>query len=219
MTKETVKKLKKYRYRWMQISIDGSTAKAHDGLRQVAGSWEKAVNAALVVADAGIPLAIANTLTPATIDDLPNMAQLAYSCGASSLITGEVFPSGRGAVNKDLLLNNEQRGRLWQIIEEQRNLFAGRMLVQRSMSNRAQLEGIVDLPMAGVIIRPNGDIRLDCIAPFVMGNIAAVSFYEEWQKSKNCWQDERVKAYIESVDLYSGKSGLHQNHVEGDIVL
>ncbi|GMO32901.1 MAG: heme b synthase [Termitinemataceae bacterium] len=219
MTNEIVKRLKKYRYRWIQVSIDGSTAEAHDELRQVSGSFEKAVNAALMVADAGIPLAIANTITTKTLDDLPNMAQLAYACGASSLITGEVFPSGRGAINGDLLLNNEQRGKLWQIIEEQRMLFARRMLVQRSMSNRSQLEGVVDLPVSGAIVRPNGDIRLDCIAPFVMGNVAHASFYEQWQKSKNCWQNEKVKAYIESVDVYSGKSNMHTNHVEGDIVL
>jgi len=219
ITKDIVERLKKYRYRWLQISIDGSTARTHDELRQVSGSWEKAVNAALMIADAGIPLAIANTLTPETIEQLPEMARLAYSCGAALLITGEVFPSGRGLINKELLLNNDQRARLWHLIEEQRNLFSGRMQIQRSMSNKSQLEGVSDLPMAGAIIRPNGDIRLDCIAPFVMGNVAAAPFYEQWQKAKNCWQDERVKAYIESVDSYSGKSDLHQNHVEGDIVL
>jgi MoaA/NifB/PqqE/SkfB family radical SAM enzyme len=219
VTEYTVQKLKKYRYKWIQVSIDGSTAKTHDGLRQVAGSWEKAVNAALMIADAGIPLAIANTVTPETIYDLPEMAALAYSCGAAFLITGEVFPSGRGALNDGLLLDNEQRAEFWRLIEKQRGIFDGRMQIQRSMSNRPQLEGVAGLPVAGAIIRPNGDIRLDCIAPFVMGNVAAASFYEQWQKCGNCWHDKRVKDYIESVDLYSGKSNLHKNHVEGDIVL
>ncbi|MDR2394662.1 MAG: radical SAM protein [Treponema sp.] len=219
MAKDTVQKLKKYRYKWIQISIDGSTVEAHDGFRQVSGSWEKAVNAALMVADAGIPLAIANTVTPETIRDLPEMAELAYFCGAALLITGEVFPSGRGALNDKLLLNNEQRAMFWRLIEKQRDIFAGRMQIQRSMSNRAQLEGAADLPAAGAIIRPNGDIRLDCIAPFVMGNVTNALFYDQWQKGRNGWQDQRVKDYIESVDPYSGKSILHQNHVEGDIVL
>jgi MoaA/NifB/PqqE/SkfB family radical SAM enzyme len=219
MAKDTVQKLKKYRYKWIQISIDGSTALYHDSLRQVSGSFEKAVNAALMVADAGIPLAIANTVTPETIHDLPEMANLAYSCGAALLITGEVFPSGRGALNSDLLLSNEERAGFWRLIEEQRSVFSGRMQIQRSMSNRAQLEGVADLPAAGAIIRPNGDIRLDCICPFVMGNVSRSTFYEQWQKGKNSWQDKRVKDYIESVDLYSGKSSFHKNHVAGDIVL
>jgi MoaA/NifB/PqqE/SkfB family radical SAM enzyme len=219
LTNDMVKKLKKYRYRWIQISIDASTAEAHDKLRRVSGSWDKAVKAALMVADAGIPLAIANTVIPATIDDLPAMARLAYSCGASSLITGEVFPSGRGAVNEELLMNNEQRGGLWRLIEEQQTMFAGRMHVRRSISNRTQLEGVSELPMTGAIIRPNGDIRLDCIAPFVIGNVANAPFYEQWQKGRNSWQDERVKSYIDSVDLYSGKSFIHKNHVDGDIEL
>jgi MoaA/NifB/PqqE/SkfB family radical SAM enzyme len=219
MTKDVVRRLKKYRYKWLQISIDGSTAKIHDEIRQVSGSYEKAVTAALMIADAGIPLAIANTLTPQTIDDLPEMARLAYSCGASALITGEVFPSGRGAMNKELLMTNEERGRLWKSVEEQRKIFAGRMQIQRSMSNKTQLERVCGLPQAGAIIRPNGDIRLDCIAPFVSGNVTTADFYEQWQNKLNCWQDERVKNYIESVDLYSGKSSFHTNHVEGDILL
>ena len=219
MTKDTVQKLKKYRYKWIQVSIDGSTALYHDSLRQVSGSFEKAVNVALMVADAGIPLAIANTVTPETIHDLPEMANLAYSCGAALLITGEVFPSGRGALNSDLLLSNETRSEFWRLIEKQRGAFAGRMQIQRSMSNRAQLEGVADLPTAGAIIRPNGDIRLDCICPFVMGNVSQSPFYEQWQKGKNSWQDKRVRDYIESVDLYSGKSSFHKNHIEGDIVL
>jgi MoaA/NifB/PqqE/SkfB family radical SAM enzyme len=219
MTKEIVNKLKKYRYRWVQISIDGSTSQIHDALRQVGGCWEKAVNAALMIADAGIPLCIANSTTPATIDDLPAMTRLAYSTGASSLITGEIFPSGRGGMNEDLLMTHEQRGRFWQLIEEQQKLFAGRLLIQRSMSNRTQLESVVDLPVAGGIIRPNGDIRLDCIAPFVMGNVANAPFYEQWQKGRYAWQDKRVKEYISSVDLYSGRSSMHQNHINSDIVL
>jgi MoaA/NifB/PqqE/SkfB family radical SAM enzyme len=219
ITEKIVRRLQKYRYRWLQISIDASNAQAHDALRRVPGSWEKAVHAALNAADAGIPLAIANTIIPETIEDLPEMARLAYFCGAASLITGEVFPSGRGAIDEALLLNNEERARLWHIIEEQRVIFQGRMKIQRSMSNRSQLEGVSDLPAAGAIIRPNGDIRLDCTAPFVIGNVANASFYEQWQKSRGCWQDKRVKEYIESVDWYSGKSNLHKNHVEGDILL
>jgi len=147
MTKSKIKELKKYRFRWIQISIDGSNADIHDNLRQIRGSWDKAVNAALMVADVGIPLAIANTVTPATLDDLQAMVQLAYSCGASSLITGEVFPSGRGAQNEALLLTNEQRAYLWKSIEEQQKLYAGRMIIRRSMSNKIQLESASELPM------------------------------------------------------------------------
>jgi len=76
-----------------------------------------------------------------------------------------------------------------------------------------------DTEGTGAIIRPNGDIRLDCIAPFVIGNVANLPFYEQWKKGRNAWQDERVKKYINSVDLYSGKSTLHKNHIDGDISL
>ena len=219
LTNDAVERLRKYRYRWIQVSVDASRPEWHDELRKVSGSWKKAVGGALRVSDAGLPLAIASTVCPATVEELPAMAQLAYGCGASMLITGEVFPSGRGIENDALLLTDAQRGRLWSLIEEQQNVFLNRMFVQRSMSNRVQLEGLLESPMTGAVIRPNGDIRLDCIAPFVIGNVAASAFLNQWQKGRNAWKNEQVLSFVQSVDPISGKSSLLKNHVEGDVQL
>ena len=49
LTQEVAKRLSKYRYHWIQISIDGVTARYHDEFRQVKGCWEKAVSAILLI--------------------------------------------------------------------------------------------------------------------------------------------------------------------------
>ena len=60
LTDERILRLRKYRYHWLQISIDGSTPEYHDKFRHLQGSWERAVNAAKKVSANGIPLKIAH---------------------------------------------------------------------------------------------------------------------------------------------------------------
>lgn len=219
MTAETIKRLKKYRYQWIQISIDGASSEAHDRLRQKKGSWERAINAALMVADAGLPLTIAHSVTPDEIEKIPDMAKLAYHCGASNLIIGEIFSSGRAAINTELLMNNEQRVKIWNTVEKLSVLYNARMIISHSANNKIQLNEAMELPNTGVIIRPNGDIRLECIAPFVIGNVVSSSFFDQWKKGKDKWKSEKVIEYINSVDLYSGISDLHSNYIKGDFYL
>ena len=73
LTKEKVRRFAKYRYFWFQISIDGSTAEIHDSFRGIEGSFKNAVNGALEISDAGIPLVIAHTVTPQNINFVEDM--------------------------------------------------------------------------------------------------------------------------------------------------
>lgn len=220
LTKYAVEKLKKYRFFWVQVSIDGHDKDVHDSFRGVNGSWQKAVQGALRVADAGLPLTIAHSVTPGNIQDIPKTAKLAYQCGASSFIAGEIFPSGRATQDSGLLMNNDQRSEMLKLLDLLNNAYSGKMQVQRSVSNKIQMERGLCLPNTGAILRPNGDIRLDCVAPFVMANVANSSFKDAWQKySHLCWHDPRVKKYIDSVDLYTGISKIHHNYNDEDIRL
>ena len=104
LNRNTVSKLAKYHYYWLQISIDGHTPELHDSFRGVKGSWLKAVNGALAVADENIRLTIAHTVTPDNLPYLDQMVELAYKLGASSISIGEVLPSGRATDNEKLIL-------------------------------------------------------------------------------------------------------------------
>jgi MoaA/NifB/PqqE/SkfB family radical SAM enzyme len=219
LNKDIVDKLKKYRYRWIQISIDAATPEAHDKLRNVSGSWERAVRGACLVANAGIPLTISSSITKNEINKVEDLTRIAYQCGASSIILGEIFPSGRAIFNNELLLTNGERGELIYKINELSNEYAGRLLIQRSSSIKSQLTGSINQTNAGAIIRPNGDIRLDCVAPFIIGNVFNGSFIDQWRLGNNVWKDQRVIDYIDSIDDCSGRNSTHKNYVDKDIVL
>lgn len=197
MTPKKAEKFSKYRYKWFQISIDGNTSQIHDEFRQRDGSWEKAVNAAILLSNEGIPLTIAHTVTPCNYINVDKMCHLAYQLGAGSIILGEVNPSGRSANNLDLTLNYKQKNIFYKMVDELIDYYSGKMLVQRSSSTKNQLTRYQNTPNSGAIIRPNGDVRIDCMAPFTIGNILEDDFEYIWEsKAKDCWKDSRVIEYI-----------------------
>ena len=219
LDREKVKNFSKYRFFWFQISIDGLTPEIHDEFRGVSGSWAKAINGALEISDAGIPLAIAHSVTAKNLDQVEEMAELAYQLGANSIILGEILPSGRAIQNQDIILDSEQKNLLYSKIAELQEKYSGRMMVKRSAEVQIQLERYTIEVNSGGIIRPNGDFRLDCMAPFTIGNVLEKSIKEIWlEKGADAWHNESVRKFIESIDVET-QAGNIQNHLDQDIAL
>jgi len=197
LTRDVAKRLKKYRYHWLQISIDGVTAEYHDSFRQMRGSWERAVNAAISVATCGIPLKIAHCVTPQNINDIDDMCAFAYTLGASAITVGELCLSGRTLYNRELLLTARQRNYLACKVAENVARYKNRMIVKSSNSVRLGLIRQKESPASAALIRPNGDIRIDGMAPFVIGNVLTDDFAKVWEeKIHTCWSDPRVVSFL-----------------------
>lgn len=219
ITEEVAKSLKKYNYHRFQVSIDGANAEYHDSFRQKKGSWEKAVDAALAIVRNEIPLKIAHCVTPYNLHDIDDMCGLAYSLGASAITVGELCLSGRVGQNQDLLLSDNQREILKQKVSENAYKYRGRMRVKTSNSVRLGLEQHKKRPNSGAIIRPNGDIKIDGMIPFVIGNVITDDFVEVWTKKLNSsWKHPKVKEYIAS---FSDDDRNHAfiNYAENDIYI
>ena len=219
LTKEKARRFNKYRYFWFQISIDGSTAEIHDSFRGVEGSFKNAVNGALEISDLGIPLVIAHTVTPQNINFVEDMINLAYKLGANSIILGEVTPSGRAYGNEKIILTDEQKNFLYGQVEELGKKYQNKIKIQRSADLKMQMERYQIEVNSGGIIRPNGDFRLDCMAPFTIGNVLEKSVKEIWQeKGADAWNSPKVQEYINSINAETQTSNI-KNHVDVDIVL
>lgn len=214
LNQNIVNRLKKYHYKWIQISIDGATAEYHDSFRQRKGSWERAISGAFMVSSAGLPLTIAHSVSPQNLKDIDAMCDLAYTIGAGNLILGKISLSGRTFENQDLILSADESDYLLEKIEYNTNRYKGRMQIQRSLDENLQYEQSFGVPCGGLIIRPNGDIRLDCMTPFILGNILHDDFSEIWkEKGCTCWDREEVAKYYEQKRLNI------RNYVDNDILL
>ena len=212
-------RLKKYRFYWIQISLDSSSSERHDEFRGVKGSWTRAANAAYRIALAGIPLRIATTITPRELEHLEEIIQTAINLGASYLVIGEVMPSGRAFDNKEIFLSREQLNRFYSTTDELIKRYKDKLSILVSSSPRTQLNYFSSEKLDGAVVRPNGDVRLDCTCPFVIGNVLRDDVEDIWAKYSDCWQNPLVKKFIESCDPISGKNSFTENYNGQDIYL
>lgn len=219
LTEEMAKRFAKYQYHWFQVSIDGATAKYHDWFRQTKGNWDKAVKGARAIADNGIPLKIAHCVTPYNLKDIDDMCDLAYSIGATSIMMGGISLSGRTNDNLDFLLTPQDKKIMKEKIEENRIRYQGKMKVKSTNSVKQGLSNHSKRPRSGVVIRPNGDVRIDGMAPFVIGNIINEDFTSLWEnKIDKCWNDSRVQEFINNFNE-DDQNRITINYVEKDIRL
>lgn len=219
LTDEIAKRLKKYRYHWLQISVDGVKEEYHDFFRQRKGSWENTIRGVKIAIGNGIPVKIAHCITPYNLYDIDDMCDFAYSLGASQITVGELCLSGRTVYNYNLLLSQEQKEIFRQKVKENVIKYKGRMIVKGSNSVHVGLKRHQRRPNSCIVIRPNGDIRLDGLAPFVIGNVLKDDFKEIWsQRLTDAWNDPRVIKYIEGFEK-DDRNHSFVNYVDEDIYL
>ena len=219
LTKEKVERFRKYRFLWFQISIDGADRKTHDSFRGVDGSFDRAVTGAMEISNAGIPLVIAHSVTPFNLSQLDDMVDLAYQLGANSIIIGDIMPSGRAIENQEIILNETQKNFLYEKIEKLRKEYADKISVQRSSDLKSQMARYEIEVNQGGIIRPNGDFRIDCMAPFVIGNVLHERIKNMWiEKGIDAWESSKVQNYIASIDEVKDEGNI-RNHVDQDILI
>jgi len=77
-------------------SLDASTAARHDGIRGVAGCFDKTLEAARWIAELGVPLQVNTLVAEETKDDLPAVAELLKTIGIARWSLFFLISVGRG---------------------------------------------------------------------------------------------------------------------------
>ena len=95
LTEEAVTKMKQHGLGRMAVSLDASTAAAHDDFRRVAGSFDLTLRAIRAASREGIPVQVNTTVTRRTIADLPNMVNLLSELEIAMWSVFFAVPTGR----------------------------------------------------------------------------------------------------------------------------
>ena len=140
------------------------------------------MRAAYSVALSGIPLRIASTVTHQDMEHLEDFIKMAINLGASYFIIGEVIPSGRAFDNEDIFLSREDHNFFLRKMDELKEKYENQLSILVSGLTKTQLDYFSQGTIDGAIIRPNGDIRLDCSCPFVIGNILKDDIETVWKE-------------------------------------
>jgi radical SAM protein len=84
------------------LSLDGADAATHDGLRGVAGSFERTLHAIEAVRAAGVPLQLNTSLTPASVPRLADTGRLVVRIAPALWSVFFVVPVGRATAAQQL---------------------------------------------------------------------------------------------------------------------
>ncbi len=112
LTREMARKLKLAKIHYVEISIDGATAKTHDEFRGVPGAFDKAVAGLKNCVAEDLCACIATTATKNNLEEMPAIVDLAEEIGAERFTYFNFIPTGRGKEHFDQDLSAEEREQL-----------------------------------------------------------------------------------------------------------
>jgi radical SAM protein with 4Fe4S-binding SPASM domain len=120
VTQERLKELKSIGIKnlCIQVSVDSVNADKHDAFRGSKGAFVKAVKSIQEVVSSGLTASLRATVTSQTIEEISDLVQLAKKCGAIRVGIGSVIPAGMGGVNRDLMMNPEEKRRFLERLSE-----------------------------------------------------------------------------------------------------
>jgi MoaA/NifB/PqqE/SkfB family radical SAM enzyme len=201
VTPEVAARLAQYEYGFIQVSIDGHTPEIHDRIRQVRGSWDRATRALQLLSSYGLICRMASTIVKANYRHVPETIDLAILLGSKSIIFGRVLAQGRGCDNSDdIALGPEEAEEFYRLFNRERASKSHYITVNLGMETHQQIIQSHISPNRAIILRPNGDVRLGCLAPFAYGNVRSQSLQEIWEKGANRgYLHPEVVDYIRNV--------------------
>lgn len=109
LTKENVQKLKQAKVNYLDVSIDGASAKTHDEFRGVPGTFDRAVAGLKNCVDADLCVCIATTVGKNNMAELPAIIDLAEKMQAERFTYFNFIPTGRGKTHYDQDLSPQER--------------------------------------------------------------------------------------------------------------
>jgi len=201
LTQEVLNKLKKYKIRWLQVSIDGSRPELHDYVRGTEGAFRRAISAATLTTINGFPLLIAHAVVKSNLDYVEEMIDTAYILEAKAIIIAPFFYAGRAIANKDKLdLTPEEISDVISRIHIKKKEYNKRMIIIPSVEVQGMLQLKNISANSGMLIGPSGEVKIDCSMPFIIGNILNNSIHEIWESvGKKVKDKDQIKEYLRSV--------------------
>lgn len=109
LTKANVQKLKESKVNYLDVSIDGSSAKSHDDFRGVPGTFDKAITGLKNCVEADLCVCIATTVGKKNMEELPEIIDLAEEIQAERFTYFNFIPTGRGKAHFDQDLSAQER--------------------------------------------------------------------------------------------------------------
>ena len=184
LTDETAKRLADAKLGTLFVSLDASTAAAHDEFRRRPGSFDRVVSGMKAAVKAGLKVRLATVITRANFHDLPKIVTVAEQSGIDGIGFTRFRPVGNGHATAGMLsLQGDQERDIQSFVAE---LNANSPLHIALLYN-AEADGGIDdgchCVIRSLTLRPNGDIAPCGFAGIVIGNIKKDNIGKLWRES------------------------------------
>lgn len=217
-----IDKLTKYEYSRFQISVGGPTASVHEHDRGAPHTFSSVINACVLASQAGLPLTISYTVTTYNVDYIEDMVHLSYMVGADHIIIAFLVPVGRGFTHaSELCIPKKRKEEAQTLVAQLHETFKGRLDVTMQMDTAKHLHLCTKQNPSTLLIRPNGDVKLDWLLPFKLGDIKTASVTDIWNRmGKTAWSHPQVTTFVESLICEEDfLDATPRPHVDEDILL
>jgi radical SAM protein with 4Fe4S-binding SPASM domain len=190
------------------IPIDSSIPESHDKLRNVPGTFEKAVKAIKACLDIDLEVVVTTMALKNTFDEIPKRIEFIANLGVEQAAVYDLVPVGRGKNVMDQAMSQTQRESLIKYLQQMQEtnemvftMSGGLPLYPEIVSEMHKMNATKprDLLLkqfwinasvgchAGVLyfsLRPNGDVYPCTFLPVKVGNIREQSLADIWRNSK-----------------------------------
>lgn len=166
---EVVRSLARFRksINWVQISLDGPDSQVHDDIRGVKGAFDRAVRAIINLRKYGFYVKMATAIMHENRHQLEAFFELALFLGVNAIHLGIVFDMGAG---RSIEVNKELKEAIIQEVGQYKEMYSDYMEVLISMDPCLAVQLYSEYRLNNVfIIRPNGELKLDCVVPVIFG--------------------------------------------------
>jgi radical SAM protein with 4Fe4S-binding SPASM domain len=113
LTGDVIARLKAAGVDAISLSLDGSSAATHDGIRQVEGTFERTMSAAARARDVGLPFQVNTLVSAETLPEMPEIETLVRAIGAARWSLFFLVTVGRGTVLQPIDANAAARLLTW----------------------------------------------------------------------------------------------------------
>jgi len=224
LTRERIFWMKEAGIQAISLSLDGSTAAYHDGVRMVPGTFDATIAALDLAAEAGLPVQVNTLVTASTAADLPAVYELLSEHTLMQWSLFFLISIGRGSELTELSPGDAERWLLWaaKINREApfrvktteamhfRRLMAAPLLRAGKTANEVEA-----LPLSrsfgirdgnGIVFVSNlGDVTPSGFLPVNVGNVKERSLVE-------LYRDEPLMRSLRDPDQFKGRCGTCEYH-------
>jgi MoaA/NifB/PqqE/SkfB family radical SAM enzyme len=198
--RDFVRSLRGFNLRIIQTSIDGHTPEIHNAIRQ-GRNFNNVVAATSLFASHGFYCRIGTTIVKMNEEHIEDILEFAVSLGSQEIVIDQFLPIGRSVLNYGKITTSRSHEDIRKEIERLGKAYADLITVRIGMLCQDQLQQCSDQEVNdSIIIRPNGDLRLGCMAPFTCGNVMDKGLRYVWETGgAYAWKSPKVTEYVNRV--------------------